>query len=167
MSKAHECGADEVGELLIRGPHVCGGYWKRPAETAKAIVDGWLHTGDLARRDSEGYYSIVGRSKDLIISGGENIYPAEVESVLHAHPAVAEAALIGVPDEKWGEVGRAIVVRQNGCCRSPLMTSASFVSRVWRATKSPSRLCLSTRCPRRRRERLIRRCCKRSMVDDK
>jgi fatty-acyl-CoA synthase len=107
-----ECRADEVGELLIRGPHVCGGYWKQPAETAKAIVDGWLHTGDLARRDSEGYYTIVGRSKDLIISGGENIYPAEVESVLHANPAVAEAALIGVPDDKWGEVGRAIVVGQ-------------------------------------------------------
>jgi len=107
-----ECGTDEVGELLIRGPHVCSGYWKQPAETAKTIVDGWLHTGDLARRDSEGYYFIVGRSKDLIISGGENIYPAEVESVLHAHPAVAEAALIGVPDDKWGEVGRAIVVGQ-------------------------------------------------------
>jgi fatty-acyl-CoA synthase len=109
-----ECGADEVGELLIRGPHVCGGYWNRPEETAQTIIDGWLHTGDLARRDSEGYYTIVGRSKDLIISGGENIYPAEVESVLHAHLAVAEAALIGVPDEKWGEVGRGIIVRQPG-----------------------------------------------------
>lgn len=109
-----ECGADEVGELLIRGPHVCGGYWNRPEETAKTIVDGWLYTGDLARCDGEGYYYIVGRSKDLIISGGENIYPAEVESVLHAHPAVAEAAMIGVLDEKWGEVGRAIVVAQNG-----------------------------------------------------
>ena len=112
--QGRECDADEVGELLIRGPHVCGGYWQRPVETAQAIVDGWLHTGDLARRDSEGYYTIVGRSKDLIISGGENIYPAEVESVLHAHPLVAEAALIGVPDEKWGEVGRAIVVTRNG-----------------------------------------------------
>ena len=109
-----ECGADEVGELLIRGPHVCGGYWNRPEETAKTIVDGWLHTGDLAQRDSEGYYTIVGRSKDMIISGGENIYPAEVESVLHAHPAIVEAALIGVPDAKWGEVGRAIIVPQSG-----------------------------------------------------
>ncbi|OGO40128.1 MAG: long-chain fatty acid--CoA ligase [Chloroflexi bacterium RBG_16_56_8] len=106
------CGADEVGELLVRGPHVCAGYWNRPEESAKAIdKDGWLRTGDLARRDAEGYYTIVGRSKDMIISGGENIYPAEVESVLHAHPAVAEAALIGVPDAKWGEVGRAIVVK--------------------------------------------------------
>ena len=77
-------------------------------------VNGWLRTGDLARRDNEGYYYIVGRSKDMIISGGENVYPAEVESVLHAHPAVAEAALIGVPADTWGEVGRAIIVLQNG-----------------------------------------------------
>ncbi len=105
------CGPDEVGELFVRGPHVCAGYWNRPDESAHAIdKDGWLRTGDLARRDAEGYYSIVGRSKDMIISGGENIYPAEVESVLHAHPGVGEAALIGVPDPKWGEVGRAIVV---------------------------------------------------------
>ncbi len=108
------CGADAVGELLIRGPHVTAGYWNRPAETAETIVNGWLHTGDLARRDAEGYFYIVGRLKDLIISGGENIYPAEVESVLHAHPDIAEAALIGVPDAKWGEVGRAIVVLRQG-----------------------------------------------------
>ncbi|OIO87880.1 MAG: long-chain fatty acid--CoA ligase [Anaerolineae bacterium CG2_30_64_16] len=116
------CGPDEVGELLIRGPHVCAGYWRNPAATAetfrptRAHPDGptWLHTGDLARCDAEGYYYIVGRSKDMIISGGENIYPAEVESVMHAHPAVAAAALIGVPDEKWGEVGRAVVVLKPG-----------------------------------------------------
>jgi fatty-acyl-CoA synthase len=110
-----ECAADEMGELLIRGPHVCAGYWARPEETAKTIAaGGWLHTGDLARRDAEGYYYIVGRKKDMIISGGENIYPAEVEDVLHAHPAIAEAALIGVPDPKYGEVGRAIVVPRDG-----------------------------------------------------
>ncbi len=106
------CGADEVGELYVRGPHVCAGYWNRAEETVQAIdPSGWLRTGDLARHDAEGYYTIVGRSKDMIISGGENIYPAEVESVLHANPAVAEAALIGVPDAKWGEVGRAMVVK--------------------------------------------------------
>ncbi|MBZ0319766.1 MAG: long-chain fatty acid--CoA ligase [Anaerolineae bacterium] len=105
-----ECGADEIGELIIRGPHVTPGYWNKPDETAKAIRDGWLHTGDLANRDAEGYYKIMGRLKDMIISGGENVYPAEVESIMHGYPAVAEAALIGVPDEKWGEVGRAIVV---------------------------------------------------------
>lgn len=110
----NECGADEVGELLLRGPHVIPGYWNNPEATNRAIIDGWLHTGDLARRDHEGYISIVGRSKDMIISGGENIYPAEVESVMLGHPAVAEASLIGIPDSKWGEVGRAIVVVRTG-----------------------------------------------------
>ncbi len=109
-----ECGTDEVGELLIRGPHVIPGYWNNPNATREVIVDGWLHTGDLARRDEEGYVYIVGRRKDMIISGGENIYPAEVESAMLGHPAVAEAALIGVPHPKWGEVGRAIVVLRPG-----------------------------------------------------
>jgi fatty-acyl-CoA synthase len=113
------CAPDEPGELQIRGPHVCAGYWNQPAETAAAIVGGWLKTGDLARRDAEGYYWIVGRLKDVIISGGENIYPAEVESVLAAHPAVAEAALIGVPDATWGEVGRAVVVLRSGGALAP------------------------------------------------
>ncbi|MGB8646229.1 MAG: long-chain fatty acid--CoA ligase [Anaerolineae bacterium] len=113
--KGQALGTEAIGELLIRGPHVCAGYWGKPEETAKAITpEGWLHTGDLARRDAGGHYYIVGRNKDMIKSGGENVYPAEVESVLHGHPAVAEAALIGVPDAKWGEVGRAIVVRKPG-----------------------------------------------------
>lgn len=110
-----ECGADEPGELLIRGPHVSPGYWNRPEASAETFIDGWLHTGDLARRDAEGYYTIIGRSKDMFISGGENVYPAEVESVMHAHPAVSDAALIGVPDEKWGEVGCAVIVLKPGC----------------------------------------------------
>jgi fatty-acyl-CoA synthase len=113
------CGPNQPGELLIRGPHVCAGYWNRPEETAKAIVDGWLHTGDLAEYDADGCYRIVGRIKDVIISGGENIYPAEVESVLLAHPGVAEAALISVADARWGEVGRAIIVRKAGHQASP------------------------------------------------
>ncbi len=109
------CAPGEPGELLIRGPHVTPGYWNDPDATAKAIVDGWLHTGDLAICDDEGYYTIAGRSKDMIISGGENVYPAEVESILFRHPAIREAALIGVPDDTWGEVGRAIVVQESGC----------------------------------------------------
>jgi fatty-acyl-CoA synthase len=113
-SAPNECPPGEAGELIIRGPHVCDGYWNNAEATAEAIRDGWLHTGDLARRDEEGYYTIVGRLKDMIISGGENVYPAEVESVLHAHPGVAEAALIAVPHDKWGEVGRAVVVRSPG-----------------------------------------------------
>ncbi len=104
------CGPGEDGELLIRGPHVMAGYWNRPEATAEAIRDGWLHTGDVARRDEDGYYTIIGRNKDMFISGGENVYPAEIESVMHGHAAIAEAALIGIPHPKWGEVGRAFVV---------------------------------------------------------
>lgn len=105
---------NEVGQLLIRGPHVFGGYWNRPEATAETLVDGWLHTGDLARRDDDGDYYIVGRLKEMIKSGGENIYPAEVEDVLHSHPAIAEAVLIPVPDPKWGEVGQGIIALRPG-----------------------------------------------------
>lgn len=104
------CPVGQAGELLIKGPHVTPGYWRRPEATAETIRDGWLHTGDLAEVDAEGYYTIRGRSKEMFISGGENVYPAEVESVMLAHPAVREAALVGVPDEKWGEVGKACLV---------------------------------------------------------
>jgi fatty-acyl-CoA synthase len=106
--------AGTPGELLIRGPHVCKGYWKNAEATAAAIKDGWLSTGDVVQRDEEGYFYIVDRKKDLFISGGENVYPAELEKLLAGHPAIAEAAVIGIPDEKWGEVGRAIVVTRPG-----------------------------------------------------
>ncbi len=106
--------AGEAGELLIKGPGVTPGYWQQPETTAAAIVDGWLHSGDVARRDPDGYYTIVDRWKDMFISGGENVYPAEVENVLYQLTPIAEAAVIGVPDEKWGEVGRAVVVLKPG-----------------------------------------------------
>lgn len=106
--------ADEVGHLLIRGPHVFGGYWNQPEATAETVVDGWLHTADLARRDEVGYYYIVGRLQDMIKSGGENVYPVEVEDVMHSHPDIAEAALIPVRDPKWGDVGWAIVLLKPG-----------------------------------------------------
>jgi fatty-acyl-CoA synthase len=99
------------GELLVRGPNVFAGYWRNPEATREAFTaDGWLRTGDVAERDAEGFYRIRGRLKDMYISGGENVYPAEVEAVLHEHPAVADAAVVGVPDERWGEVGVAFVV---------------------------------------------------------
>ncbi|MBT8105661.1 MAG: long-chain fatty acid--CoA ligase [Woeseiaceae bacterium] len=104
------CADGEEGELLIRGPHIMAGYWKNPEATADTIRDGWLHTGDVAVRDADGCYSILGRSKEMFISGGENVYPAEIESVLTAHPSVLEAAVVGVPHETWGEVGRAFLV---------------------------------------------------------
>jgi fatty-acyl-CoA synthase len=99
----------ETGELIIKGPHVCVGYWNNPAATAEVLRDGWFHTGDMARMDEEGYFYIVGRFKDMLISGGENVYAAEVEAVFREHTCVADAALIGQPDEKWGEVGLMIV----------------------------------------------------------
>ncbi len=98
-----------TGELEVRGPNVFPGYWRNDEETSKAFHDGWLRTGDVAERDGEGFYRIADRVKDMYISGGENVYPAEIESVLHDHPAVVEAAVVGVPDERWGEVGVAFV----------------------------------------------------------
>jgi fatty-acyl-CoA synthase len=98
-------------ELQVRGPNVFPGYWRNPEATAAAFTsDGWLRTGDVAECDDEGFYRIKGRLKEMYISGGENVYPAEVEAVLHEHPQVADAAVVGVPDERWGEVGVAFVV---------------------------------------------------------
>jgi fatty-acyl-CoA synthase len=99
-----------TGELIIAGPHVCTGYWRNPQATADALVDGWFHTGDMARMDEDGFFYISGRYKDMIISGGENVYAAEVEAVFTEHRAVSEAALIGKPHDKWGEVGLMVVV---------------------------------------------------------
>jgi fatty-acyl-CoA synthase len=102
------------GELLVRGPGVFAGYWRDPEATHACMRDGWLQTGDVAERDAEGFYRIRDRLKDMYISGGENVYPAEIEAVLHEHPAVADAAVVGVADERWGEVGVAIVVLRPG-----------------------------------------------------
>ena len=103
----------EVGELLLRGPHVCKGYYRNPEATAAALdAGGWFHTGDLAKKDADGFFTIAGRKKDMLISGGVNVYPAEIEGVLFQHPGVKDVAVVGVPDEKWGEVGVAFVVRR-------------------------------------------------------
>jgi fatty-acyl-CoA synthase len=106
-----EVAPGEVGELWLRGPHVCRGYWNNPEATAASLdVDGWFHTGDLARKDAEGFFSIAGRKKDMIISGGVNVYPAEIEGELLLHQQVRDAAVAGVPHPTWGEVGVAFVV---------------------------------------------------------
>jgi fatty-acyl-CoA synthase len=109
----------EVGEIVVRGPHVTLGYVNKPEETAEAIRDGWLCTGDLGRRDDDGYIYIVDRKKDMIISGGFNVYPGEVEKALSTHPFVAAACVIGVPDEKWGEAVKAVVVGREGTDPTP------------------------------------------------
>ncbi len=105
-----DVGVDEIGELWVRGPNVTPGYWERPEANEESFTDGWLHTGDAARVDADGYVYIVDRWKDMFISGGENVYPAEVEQVLFHHHNVMDVAVIGVPDERWGEVGKALVV---------------------------------------------------------
>ena len=107
-------GPGEPGEIQVSGPNVMPGYWNRPEATAQALTDGWFHSGDIATADTDGYVAIIDRIKDVIISGGENIYPAEVETALQQHPDVAECAVIGVPDPRWGETGRAIIVPRPG-----------------------------------------------------
>jgi len=109
-----DVGVGELGELWVSGPNVTPGYWNKPDANASSFTDGWLHTGDAARIDEEGFYYIVDRWKDMYISGGENVYPAEVENMLHQLTAIAEAAVIGIPSEQWGEVGMAIIAVKPG-----------------------------------------------------
>jgi len=104
----------EVGEVIVKGKIAMKGYWNNPEATAETIKDGWVYTGDLGTTDDEGYIYLVDRKKDMIISGGYNIYAREVEDVLYTHPAIAEAAIIGVPDEEWGESVKALVVLASG-----------------------------------------------------
>jgi fatty-acyl-CoA synthase len=124
LAEVRLVGADGVdgddGELWFRGPGITPGYFNNPMATEAAFAPGgWLKSGDIARRDADGYYTIVDRIKDMYISGGENVYPAEVEHVLQAHPAVLEAAVVGVSDEKWGEVGHAAVILRPGQTADP------------------------------------------------
>ncbi len=106
---------NDVGELVLKGPSMCSGYFNNPEATREAVdAEGWFHTGDLARMDGDGFYYIVDRKKDMFITGGENVYPVEIEKALYEHPAVVQCAVVGVPDEKWGEVGKAFVVLKPG-----------------------------------------------------
>ncbi|MFZ5918089.1 MAG: long-chain-fatty-acid--CoA ligase, partial [Chloroflexota bacterium] len=113
-SGAHDLPAGAAGELLIKGPQVMSGYWNRPQETAQVLHDGWLHTGDIARMDEDGYFFIEDRKKDVIITAGYNVYPREVEEVLYQHPKVLEAAVVGVPSKVRGERIQAFVVLHDG-----------------------------------------------------
>jgi long-chain acyl-CoA synthetase len=101
---------ETVGEVVARGNVILKGYWRQPEETAKVIVDGWFHTGDLGYLDEDGFLFIVGRKKDMIISGGLNVYPREAEEIIYRYGSIAEAAVVGVPDDKWGEVAVAVIV---------------------------------------------------------
>jgi fatty-acyl-CoA synthase len=112
--QGREVAIGEPGEICVRGPLVMTGYRNRPEETAAALADGWLHTGDVAKKDDEGYLYIVDRRKDMIVSGGFNVFPKEVEDALTLHESVAQAAVIGVPDPDWGEAVKAFVIRREG-----------------------------------------------------
>lgn len=127
----------EVGELRLREPHVCRGCWNDPEATAAAIDrEGWFHTGDLARRDAEGFDYIAGRKKDMFIGGGFNVYPAEVEAVLLQHPAVEDAAAVGAADSLWGEIGVALVVARPGRSRTSASLVQYLAERLARYTRS-------------------------------
>ena len=104
----------ESGALWLRAESAAKYYWNKPEKTAETIRDGWVYTGDVAYRDEDGYIFIADRKKEMIVSGGMNIYPAEIEAVLHAHPAVAHAAVIGVPDDHWGEAVKAVIELKEG-----------------------------------------------------
>jgi O-succinylbenzoic acid--CoA ligase len=148
--------AGQVGEILVRGPSVMRGYLNAPEASARALRDGWLHTGDLGYCDGEGYLYVVDRRDDLIISGGENIYPAEVEEVLLAHPAVAEAGVVGVPDAQWGQVPVACVVLRPGAGASGEELTAFCAARLARY-KIPRRIAFYPSLPRNSSGKLMRR----------
>ncbi len=127
----------QVGELCVRGPIVIKGYWNRPEATAETFVDGWLHTGDLARIDEEGFVYIVDRAKDMVIRGGENVYCAEVEAAMFEHPAVDDAAVIGIPDDEFGEqVGASY--GSGRARRPPPRSSGSSSAGGWRPSRCRS-----------------------------
>lgn len=137
----------EVGELILKGPSMCSGYFNDAKATAEAIdAQGWLHTGDLARKDADGFYTIAGRKKDMFISGGENVYPLELETALYEHPAVQACSVVGVPDAKWGEVGRAFVVLQPGASATADELLEHMKNRVARF-KVPKKVELVERLP--------------------
>jgi fatty-acyl-CoA synthase len=151
-----QLGGAATGELLVRGPSVFSGYFEQPDESALALRSGWLHTGDLVERDSDGYYRVIDRIKDIYISGGESIAPAEIESVLFGHPAVADAAVIGVPDARWGEVGVAYIVPRRGVATDAEDLTAWLRDRIARF-KVPHGIRFVDSIPRSAADKILRR----------
>ncbi|MCC5859637.1 MAG: o-succinylbenzoate--CoA ligase [Ectothiorhodospiraceae bacterium] len=146
----------ETGELILRGPNIFLEYWNRPDATEEAFRNGWFHTGDLARQDEEGFYYIVDRKKDMLISGGENVYPTEVEQVLYRHPKVQEVAVIGAPDERWGEVPMALVVPRDGGAPT-LEELQAFCRDKLARFKTPKHLVVLTELPRTATGKILKR----------
>ncbi|OWV91853.1 feruloyl-CoA synthetase [Rhizobium sp. N122] len=143
----HDVGEGEIGELWLRGPAVTPGYWNKPEETAAAFTDGWYRTGDLGQREVNGFYRIVDRLKDMYISGGENVYPAEVEAALAGHPDILDVAVVGIPDIKWGECGIAYIVRRPGAALTGEAIAGHCAARL-AAFKRPARILFVETIPR-------------------
>ncbi|MBB4234461.1 AMP-binding protein [Rhizobium esperanzae] len=143
----HDVGDGEIGELWLRGPAVTPGYWNKPLESAAAFTDGWYRTGDLGQRDANGFYRIVDRLKDMYISGGENVYPAEVEAVLVSHPDILDVAVVGIPDTRWGECGVAYVVLRPGSAATTEAIAGHCAERL-AAFKRPQRILFVETIPR-------------------
>jgi fatty-acyl-CoA synthase len=138
----------EIGEIVYRGPGVMQGYWNLPEATAEAFSGGWFHSGDLVREDEDGFLYVVDRKKDMIISGGENIYCAEVENVLAAHPAIADVAVVAAPHEKWGETPVAVVVPTDPAAPPSLAEVIEWCRPRMAAYKKPTRLLVLETLPR-------------------
>ena len=155
-SSGREVAQGEVGEIVLRAPIVMRGYWNKPEATASAVRDGWMHTGDAAYMDAEGYVFIYDRLKDMIVTGGENVYPAEVENAIFGHPDVADVAVIGVPDEKWGETVKAIVVPKPGAAQDAASIIAWARERI-AGYKAPRSVDFVAAIPRNLTGKILRR----------
>jgi len=159
-----DCGPDQIGELWVAGPNITPGYWNRPDATADAFEGRWLKTGDAARVDDEGFVYIVDRWKDMYISGGENVYPAEIENVLYQLPEVAEAAIIGVPNDKWGEVGLAVIALKPGATLERATVVAHCVERLAKF-KVPNDITIVEALPRNATGKVLKRELRTQFVD--
>jgi O-succinylbenzoic acid--CoA ligase len=149
-----ECLANEEGEILVKGPNITKGYWKRAEATAEAIQDGWLHTGDQGYKDNDGFLFVLDRRSDLIISGGENVYPAEIEAILLSHPKIKDAGVVGVEDEKWGQTPYAFVVLYQELSKVELV---EYCKERLAAYKVPKDFNIMKELPRNASNKLLRR----------
>jgi fatty-acyl-CoA synthase len=152
-----DVGVGEVGELVLRGPTVFAGYWNRPAETAEVMRAGWFHSGDLGVRDAQGFVTLVDRRKDMIITGGENVYPVEVEQVLHRHPGVGDVAVVGVGDPQWGESVVAVVVAADPGAPPAAEELIAFTRERIAHFKAPRRVEFVDELPRNATGKLLKR----------
>jgi acyl-CoA synthetase (AMP-forming)/AMP-acid ligase II len=152
----NECNASAVGEIVVRGEQVMSGYWANEEGTNEAMAGGWFHTGDMAYRDEEGFLYIVDRKKDMIVTGGENVYSKEVEDALFEHDAVLEAAIIGLPDETWGERVTAVVVLRPGATASEADIIASCKARL-AGYKAPKTVILTAELPKNATGKVLKR----------